>query len=216
MRGMILAAGRGARMGDLTSHTAKPLLRVAGRCLIEYAIESLVRANICEIVINISWCAEQIKNQLGDGSNYGAEFVYSFEPIALETAGGIVQALPLLGPEPFAVMSSDIITDYPIDQLKKSLKSQAHLVLVNNPDFKLVGDFSLKNKQIVVEKNNPFTFASFGIYHPDFFAECVPGKLLLGDILRKKINEQQVTGEVYFGKWFNVGTPEILQEVSAF
>lgn len=214
MRGMILAAGRGERMGELTHHTAKPLLQVNGRCLIEYAIASLVQANIREIVINLSWHAEQIKQYLGNGNQFGADIIYSHEPVALETAGGIMQALPLLGSDPFVVMGADIITDYPVAQLKKSLYLQAHLVLVKNPDFKLQGDFSLnkKNKQIFFGEKNPFTFASFGIYHPDFFAECLPGYLSLMEVFREKIKQQQMTGEIYTGRWFNIGTLKQLVE----
>src|SRR5437868_3465740 len=112
-RAMILAAGRGERMGELTLNTPKPLLRVDGRYLIEYGIESIKNAGIKEIVINISWHAEKIKAALGDGSQYGVNIIYSEEAERLETGGGIFKALPLLGSEPFLVMSSDIITDYP-------------------------------------------------------------------------------------------------------
>lgn len=215
MRGMILAAGRGVRMGSLTEKTPKPLLKAAKKYLIEYSIDALVRADVREIVINVSWHADLIKQTLGDGSRFGATFYYSKEPEALETGGGIFQALPLLGDEPFIVLSSDIITDYPLKNLPKEPDGLAHLVLVNNPDFHPRGDFILCDKKVDYADENPYTFANIGLYRPALFAECKPGKFRLGDLLKSAMKKSVVTGEHYAGVWHNVGTPADLDKFSA-
>lgn len=210
MRAMILAAGRGQRMGELTLTTPKPLLRVAGRYLIEFAIDSLKRANITDIVINVSYCAEQIKNALGDGSRFGVNIQYSEEPERLETGGGILKALPLLGDEPFIVMSSDIITDYPIEQLICDTNVLAHLLMVKNPHYHPRGDFGFTGNKLSLTATPTFTFASVGSYHPNLFAKRVPGFFRLTDLLIPAIEREQVTGEEYQGTWLNIGTPEDL------
>ena len=148
MRAMILAAGRGKRMGALTQHTPKPLLKMGDNYLIEYSIANLVRAGIKNIVINISYQGEQIKTALGDGKRYGAAISYSEEAERLETGGGIFNALPLLGNEPFLVVSSDIITDYALTTLPKQPDGLAHLVLVSNPVYHPDGDFGLANGRV--------------------------------------------------------------------
>ncbi|HSW94269.1 MAG TPA: nucleotidyltransferase family protein [Gammaproteobacteria bacterium] len=213
MRGMILAAGRGARMGVLTEKTPKPLLKAGKKYLIEYSIDALVRANVRDIVINISWHADLIKQTLGDGSRYGARFYYSEEPEALETGGGIVKALPLLGDTPFIVLSSDIITDYSLNNLPKEPDGLAHLVLVNNPVFHPRGDFNLHDKTLDYSEQNSFTFANVGLYRPALFAGCEPQKFRLGDLLKKAVKKSEVTGEHYEGVWHNVGTPADLEQV---
>jgi len=213
MRGMILAAGRGVRMGALTEKTPKPLLKAAGKYLIEYSIAALVAADVRDIVINISYSADQIKNTLGDGSRYGATFYYSKEEEALETGGGIFQALPILGDAPFVVLSSDVIMDYPLKKLPREPEGLAHLVLVDNPVFHPRGDFCLDDSRIFFEEKNTYTFANVGIYRPELFAHCEPGKFRLGDLLKKAVKESQVTGEHYRGVWHNVGTPEELKRI---
>lgn len=215
MRGMILAAGRGIRMGALTDKTPKPLLKANGKYLIEYSIESLVAAGVREIVINICYFADQIKQALGDGSRYGAVFYYSEEKEALETGGGIFQALPLLGDQPFIVLSSDVITDFPLQQLPSEPLQLAHLVLVDNPSFHPRGDFSLNQAKIYYEDINPFTFANIGIYRPELFAHCKPGRFRLGDLFQQAVKNLQVTGEHYRGVWHNIGTPEDLKKWGA-
>ncbi len=213
MRGMILAAGRGQRMGELTANTPKPLLRVAGHYLIEYSIFSLQKIGIQEIVINICYRGEQIKSALGDGSRYGVTFHYSEEQAALETGGGVFQALPLLGTEPFIVLSSDIITNYPLKNLPKEPHQLAHLVLVDNPAFHLCGDFNLQNGTLSYSSQNQFTFANIGIYRPELFRDCKPGHFRLGDLLKQAVTTSQVTGEHYRGIWHNVGTQNDLNAV---
>ncbi len=213
MRGMILAAGRGVRMGALTEKTPKPLLKVAGKYLIEYSIASLIKRGVRDIVINICYHAEQIKNALGDGSRYGANFYYSEEKEALETGGGIFQALPLLGDQPFIVLSSDVITDYPLQHLSSDVSQLAHLILVDNPVYHPRGDFCLRDSTIYCAEQNEFTFANVGIYRPEIFANCQAGKFRLGDLLKEAVKKSQVTGEYYQGVWHNVGTPEDLSLV---
>jgi len=206
-RAMILAAGRGERMGELTAQTPKPLLRAGGRYLIDYAIQNLKQAGIKEIVINISYRAEQIKSALGDGSHYGVNIFYSEEAERLETGGGIFQALPLLGDEPFLVVSGDIITDFPLQQLPQHLDGLAHLVMVPNPAWHPHGDFGLHEGRLVLPADAKFTFGNIGVYHPALFANCQPGHFRLASLLNPAIEAGQVTGELYQGKWHNVGTP---------
>ncbi len=212
---MILAAGRGVRMGALTEKTPKPLLKFADHYLIEYSIASLLHAGVRDIVINICYHAQQIRDALGDGSRYGARFFYSEEKEALETGGGIFQALPLLGNEPFIVLSADVVTDYPLQKLLDKPEKLAHLVLVDNPAFHPRGDFCLRDSVVYCAAQNEFTFANVGVYRRELFADCSPGKFHLGDLLKKAIRDSQVTGEHYRGVWKNVGTPEELKKTES-
>jgi MurNAc alpha-1-phosphate uridylyltransferase len=211
---MILAAGRGERMGELTASQPKPLLKVHGRYLIEYAIQALTKASIDQVVINVSYHAEQIKQALGDGSRYGVQIHYSEESERLETGGGIYQALPLLGSEPFIVVSADVITDYSLSSLSLHPKSLAHLVLVENPTYHPKGDFGLIDNRISYDSLTKGTFGNIGIYRPELFAECKPGRFRLGDLLKKAIHEEKLTGEYYRGLWHNIGTAEDLCEIN--
>lgn len=215
MRGMILAAGRGARMGMLTEDVPKPLLRVGGNHLIEYSIAALKKIGITDIVINIAYRGEQIKQTLGNGARYGVTLHYSEEQEALETGGGIYQALPLLGTEPFIVLSGDVVTDYPLQNLPKEPKGLAHLVLIDNPIYHPQGDFCLAGEKIYRGSETALTFSNVGIYRPELFADCQPGKFRLGTLLQEKIAEEKVTGEYYRGLWYNVGAPEDFQQISA-
>jgi len=205
-RAMILAAGRGERMGELTASVPKPLLRVNGRYLIEYAIASIKQAGINEIVINLSWHGDQIQAALGNGSEYGVNIFYSEEPERLETGGGILKALPLLGSEPFIVMSSDIVTDYPLEKLPKTLSGLAHIVMVDNPLYHIHGDYGLQNEKVMLQANKTFTHANIGVYSPDLFRGCTPGHFRLTQVLNPAIVADQVTGEHYQGHWRNIGT----------
>lgn len=214
MRGMILAAGRGERMGMLTADVPKPLLRVNGSYLIEYSLRSLANAGIREIVINISYRGEQIKHALGDGSRYGVHIHYSEEITALETGGGIYQALPLLGSEPFIVLSCDVMTHFPLEKLPFNPVGLAHLVLVDNPVYHPVGDFCLRENQVYYGTGPTFTFGNIGVYRPELFAHSQPGKFRLGDLLREAIQQNKVTGEYYSGVWHNMGTPADLDAIN--
>lgn len=215
MRGMILAAGRGSRMGDLTDTIPKPLLRVGDYYLIEYAIAAMVKADIREIVINVSYRPEQIKLALGNGDRYGVRILYSEEKERLETGGGIFQALPLLGDEPFVVMSSDIISEYALKKLPQEPEGLAHLILVDNPEFHPQGDFCLNGQHVYCEGAATFTFSNIGVYRPELFAECIPGHFPLAPVLIEAIARKQVTGEYFAGQWFNVGDVEQLNRAMA-
>ncbi|HID49023.1 MAG TPA: nucleotidyltransferase family protein [Chromatiales bacterium] len=211
MKAMLLAAGRGERMRPLTDTMPKPLLEVAGKALIEYHLEALHRAGIEEVVINHAWLGEVIETRLGDGRRYGLHLVYSPEiPAALETAGGIIQALPLLGDAPFLVINSDIWTDYPLRHLPREPDGLAHLVLVDNPPQHPAGDFHLEDGRVHAEGEPRLTYSGIGVYRPDLFAGLAPGVRPLAPLLREAMQAGQISGEPYSGAWFDVGTPERL------
>lgn len=215
MRAMILAAGRGKRMGKLTELLPKPLLHVGGHYLIEYNINQLKRAGIKEIIINVAYRSEQIKQALGDGRQYGINILYSEEKEPLETGGGILNALSLLGNKPFIVISSDIVSDYPIKNLFLTEDHLAHLIMIKNPLYHPDGDFGFKENKLDLHAKPAFTFGSMGIYHPDLFADCKPGYFRLADVLKPAILKGKVSGECYTGLWYNIGTKEDLEEANA-
>ncbi|BAZ95228.1 nucleotidyl transferase [Thiohalobacter thiocyanaticus] len=212
---MILAAGRGERMRPLTDHTPKPLLPVAGRALIDYHLEALARAGLREVVINHAHLGVQIEAALGNGSRHGLRISYSPEPEgALETGGGILQALSKLGPDPFLVINGDIWTDYDYARLPQRLDGLAHLVLVDNPPQHPDGDFHLHTDGRLRETGGVrLTFSGIGVYHPDLFTGCEPGRFPLAPLLRRAIAQGQVSGEHFTGRWVDVGTPERLREL---
>lgn len=214
MRAMILAAGRGERMGVLTTQTPKPLLRVGNHYLIEHTLASLKRAQIDHVVINVSYLGDAIMQALGDGSRYGLHITYSPEATRLETGGGILQALPLLGDEPFLVLSSDVITDFRLQGLPSFLDGLAHLVLVDNPDFHPHGDFGLLDGHVNMQATPKLTFGNIGVYHPDLFKNVTPGHFPLSKLLFPAIEAGKVTGEFYKGLWFNVGTAADLADMN--
>ncbi len=212
---MILAAGRGERMRPLTDVIPKPLLKVGSHSLIEHNILAVVRAGISEIVINVAYRAEQIMEALGDGERYGAQISYSIEkPGELDTGGGVYKALPLLGEAPFLIINSDTWTDYSLKNLLSQPTKLAHLVLVPNPEHNPQGDFGLEAELVSLEPPR-YTYAGIGVYHPDLFCECKLEKFSLIAPLTKAIAQLQVTGEMYTGKWVNVGTSEQLFALSA-
>ena len=213
MKAMILAAGRGDRMRPLTDTVPKPLLKAAGKALIQYTIEKLVAAGFTELVINVAYLGEQIIQTLGDGSQFGAQIVYSREAEALETAGGIIQALPLLGCEPFLVVNSDVACDFPLETLKESPKGLAHLVFMPNPEHHPNGDFSLDNQGIVhLDGENKSTFSGSGVYKPELFAGIPEGKLKLRPVLENAITQGLISGEKFSGFWMDIGTVERLRD----
>jgi MurNAc alpha-1-phosphate uridylyltransferase len=216
MKAMILAAGRGERMRPLTDHTPKPLLPVGGKRLIEYHLEGLVAAGFNDIVINHAHLGAQIEAALGDGSGYGAKLHYSPEPPgALETGGGIFQALPLLGDGCFVVVNGDVWTDYPFSQLPRQLAGLAHLVLVDNPPQHPHGDFALSAGKVQSEAIEKLTFSGIGVYHPALFHTCQPGAFPLAPLLRNAMQAGQISGEHYRGAWHDIGTPERLAALDA-
>jgi MurNAc alpha-1-phosphate uridylyltransferase len=215
MKGMILAAGRGERMRPLTDHTPKPLLKVGKKPLIVYHIERFKQAGIDDIVINIAHLGDRIIEALGDGRKWGVRITYSDERAegGLETLGGIVKALPILGNEPFWVINGDVFTDFSIHCNAEIPQSGAYLVLVPNPPHNPQGDFDLFGKKVVDRRR--YTFAGIGRYDPDFFKGIEYGKAPLAPLLRRAMREGRVYGELYEGVWTDVGTPERLKALDA-
>lgn len=224
MKAMILAAGLGTRMRPLTDHLPKPLLEVGGKPLVLWHIEALARAGITDLVINTAWLGDKLEAALGDGQRYGVSIRWSHEGEPLETAGGVVKALPLLGASPFLVVNGDIWLRYDFRALRQRLAAmdgQAHLVLVNNPAHNLRGDFALEadritpatTLQVANDGEHRFTFAGLSVLHPDLFAGLPEGKRALAPLLREAIAAGRVTGEYFPGPWVDVGTPERLAEL---
>lgn len=211
MKAMLLAAGRGERLRPHTDHKPKPLLEVKGLPLICHHIEALKSVGINEMVINVSWLGEQIRDRLGDGSSMGVDIEYSPEAEALETAGGIIQALPKLG-ERFIVINADIFTDYDFSRLLKQ-SSDAHLVLVANPNHNADGDFGLHNGLVSNQASPRYTFSGISCYRRAFFDGLKPGKLPLAPLLREAADENRVSGEIHEGAWTDVGTIERWREI---
>ena len=214
MKAMILAAGRGERMRPLTDHTPKPLLQAGGKPLIVWHIERLAQAGFRELVINHAHLGRQIEEALGRGERWGVRISYSDEAEALETAGGIAKALPLLGDRPFLVVNGDVYTDYDFQRLRSQPMEgvAAHLVLVDNPPQHPVGDFGLADGKLVEQGEERLTFSGIGVYRPEFFASVAPGaRAKLAPLLFAALASGQVTAEHYRGVWVDVGTPERLQ-----
>lgn len=216
MRAMILAAGRGERMRPLTNNCPKALLEVNGKPLIQYHIENLARQGISEIIINHGIMGDQIEERLGTGKQFGADIIYSAEGnTPLETGGGIYQALPLLGDMPFIVVNADVWTDFAFGQLPDDPPGLAHLVLVDNPEHHPAGDFVLSGKHIKNTGPQKLTFSGIGVYRHELFKGCKAGVFPLVSILRKAIDDEQVTGEYFQGVWADVGTPERLKSLQS-
>ncbi len=216
MKAMILAAGRGERMRPLTDHTPKPLLTAAGKALIEYNIENLVAAGFTELIINIAHLGDQIKYYCGDGTRWNASIIYSDEgETALETAGGIAKALPLLGDQPFLVLNADIVCNYPLADLRKREIDLAHLVMINNPQHHPEGDFAINAKGLLSDQEpNKLTFSGIGVYHPQLFYDIPAAPLKLKPVLNRAIQQQRISGEKFSGLWMDIGTPERLQRLA--
>jgi MurNAc alpha-1-phosphate uridylyltransferase len=216
MRAMILAAGRGERLRPLTDTTPKPLVEAGGKPLIAWHLEALAAAGFGEVVINVSHLCEQIETVLGDGETWGLQIRYSQEPPgALETGGGIQQALPLLGNGPFLVVNGDIWTDFPLAALRAVKSDYAHLVLVPPPDHSN-GDFCLNAGRIANHGEPLHTFSGIAVYHPRMFRDCAPGRYSVVPLLQQTIDNHLVTGELHTGRWFDAGTPERLQTLGRF
>ena len=220
MKAMILAAGRGERMRPLTDTTPKPLLKAGGKPLILWAIARLQRAGVTDLVVNVSHLAGQIEQALGNGTTYNVRITYSFEQEALETAGGIAWALPLLDEQPFLVVNSDVYSDYDFAALAAraqtlTARQPAHLVLVNNPAHHPQGDFGLRDGVVVAVEPRQ-TFSGIGAYHPALFAGITRGdKARLAAQLAQAIAEGRVSGEHFRGVWNDVGTPARLAQLDA-
>jgi N-acetyl-alpha-D-muramate 1-phosphate uridylyltransferase len=217
MRAMIMAAGRGERMRPLTDTRPKPLLEVGGKPLIQYHLEALAQAGIRDVVINLAWLGELIRRALGDGQRFGVQIHYSEEPDgALETGGGILAALPLLGPGPFLVMSGDIWSEFPLGSCIDRLASgdMAHFVVVPNPEFHARGDFGLEGGRLL-DRAPRYTYANIGVMRAEFFAGRQPGRFALAPLMFEWIRQDRVSGELYHGRWHNLGTPAQLQQLDS-
>lgn len=225
MKAIILAAGRGERMRPLSDRMPKPLLRAGGASLIEWQVRRLAQAGIGEIVVNVSHLAEQIVAALGDGARFGVRIHYSHEPQALETAGGIVQALASLGDSAFVAVNADIYCEYPYAGLRAAVERldrkqpewSAYLVLVDNPPHHPQGDFALgADGAVSAVPAKRLTFSGIGAYRPSFFAGIVPGtRRALGPMLYEAAACGRVRGERFGGRWIDVGTPERLAQLQA-
>lgn len=220
MKAMILAAGRGERMRPLTDHLPKPLLTVNGVPLIQYHIEKLANIGVKDIVINIAWLAEKLVEYMQDGRQFGVNIHYSKESgRALETAGGIIKALPLLAEcdDPFLVVNGDIFIDYDFSSLPTLTENQtAHLWLTQNPLHNTNGDFSLIDGLVRDASNSStnYTFCGIGLYRPSFFESYLNCKVMpLAPLIRDAISENRVAGSILQGKWTDVGTPERLERL---
>ena len=219
MKAMILAAGLGNRMRPLTLHTPKPLLEVGEKPLIVWHIEKLQKIGVTEIVINTAWLGEKLANALGDGSQFGVKILWSHEGEGLETAGGIINALPLLGDEPFILVNGDIWTTMDFASLLDVQlgEQQAHLVLVENPPQHLKGDFILHNGLAYTfeqeQLGEALTYSGIAVLHPRMFVGLENGKRPLAPLLKQAMQQQQVSAEKMQAVWVDVGTPERLQQL---
>jgi len=216
MRAMILAAGRGERMRPLTDSLPKPLLEVRGKALILYHIEKLAKNGFKEIVINLAHLGHKIPELLGNGSKWGVKILYSDEREsgALESAGGVKKALPLLGKGTFLVVNGDVFCDYEFDSTFELGKKMAHLVLVPNPQHNPKGDFGLDGADILNEATNMYTFSGIGYYNPKLFDNIPEEKSPLAPLLRDAIAKKEVSGELFTKTWHDVGTPKRLKEIN--
>lgn len=203
-------------MRPLTDRVPKPLLPVAGEPLIVHTIRRLSAAGISELVINLAHLGERIEEYLQQGAQWGVNIRYSREPEALETAGGIIQALPLLGDDPFLVVNGDIWTDFDYSLLGNRLLGEelAHLVLVDNPPHHPDGDFCLEGDRLTEVRGRRLTYSGIGVYSPTMFKGIAPGKHALAPILHNAIGRSRLGGEYYAGRWWDIGTPQRLDELS--
>jgi MurNAc alpha-1-phosphate uridylyltransferase len=229
MKALIFAAGKGERMRPLTERTPKPLLIAGGKSLIVWHLEKLATLGVRDVVINTAWLAEQFPATLGDGSRWGLRLHYSYEGVEpLETGGGMLHALPLLGDEPFLAINGDIWTDYDFARLPREPTGLAHLVMVANPDHNARGDFVLDDGgHIHSDGDRKLTFAGIGVYRPELFADW---RAVIGDtdgaketqprfgltpLLRAAMAHSQVSGELWHSAWSDIGTPQRLVQLDA-
>ncbi len=208
---MILAAGRGERLKPITDFIPKALCTVHHIPLIEYHVTNLSQAGFGRVIINHAYLGWKIRQHLGNGARWGIDICYSPEPPGgLETGGGIVNALPLLGKDPFLTVNADIFTDFNFATLHLPNASLAHVVLVDKPAYLPEADFGLSKDMHLENADRLYTFAGIACYHPILFSDLAPGRFSVTPLLRKLANNQQATGEVYHGQWMDIGSPERL------
>jgi len=228
MKALIFAAGLGERMRPLTDATPKPLLAVGGKRLVEWHLEKLAALGITDVVINTSWLADQFPQQLGDGSAWGLRITYVYEgPTPLETGGGMWNALPLLGDQPFLLVNGDVWTDYDFARLPREPSGFAHLVMVDRPPQATHGDFALDGNGFVRDDGDRrLTYSGIGVYRPQLFdgwRDTVPTpsivdgkpKFALAPLLRARMAGGGISGEHHPGRWTDVGTPQRLAQLDA-
>lgn len=217
---MILAAGRGERMRPLTDNLPKPLLKVRGWPLIVHHLRNLQAAGVKHVVINHAWQGDKLVDYLGDGQAFGLQIHYSAEPQALETAGGIIQALPQLrelsnAHDNFIVVNGDIFTDIDFTQLPTQVDYQSgHLIMVDNPTHHLSGDFALQHGQLCINASPKLTFSGVAVYHFSMFDALPKGKRALAPVLFDAIEHGRMSGKKHSGYWFDIGTPERLEMIN--
>jgi MurNAc alpha-1-phosphate uridylyltransferase len=216
-RALIFAAGKGERMRPLTLHTPKPLLEVGGKPLIVWHIEKLAALGVTDIVVNTAWLAARFPEVLGDGTRFGVRLHYSYEgEEPLETGGGMLHALPLLGDAPFIAVNGDIFTDYDFAQLPGEPAGRAHAVLVAMPAFRRAGEFErLATRLLPGDDGTPHTFAGIAVYRPEFIAHRAPGRFSVLPDLIDCAQRGLLTVERLGGEWQDIGTPERLAEFDA-
>jgi len=216
MKAMVLAAGRGERMRPLTDTTPKPLLKVAGRPLIEYHLRRLAAQGVREVVINLSWLGDQIRAALGAGERFGLTIAYSEEgPVPLETGGGIFHALPLLGASPFLLINADVWCDFePARLAPLASGALGRLLLVPNPPHHPRGDFALEGERVVAQAER-YTYSGIALIDPELFAGCTPGRFALKPLLDRALAAGRLYGTLYGGDWFDVGSAERLAALEA-
>jgi len=211
MRAMVLAAGRGERMRPLTDTVPKPLLEVRGKPLIVHHLEKLSRLGVKDVVINLAWLGDRIRAALEDGAKWNLRIRYSDEgDEALETGGGIFKALPWLGTEPFLVVNADVFSDFDFGTLQIAPGAWAQLMLVPNPPQHPKGDFALADGRVLEQGGPTWTYSGFGLYRPDLFEGCTPGKFALLPLFQRAIRAQRLHAQTYSGLWNDVGTIERL------
>jgi MurNAc alpha-1-phosphate uridylyltransferase len=229
MKALIFAAGRGERMRPLSDTLPKPLLEAGGRRLIEWHLQKLAAVGIVDIVVNIAHLAERFPELLGTGNRHGVNIAYSHEgDMPLETGGGMLHALPLLGEDPFVLVNGDIWTDYDFARLPRKPASLAHLVMVDPPAHSRSGDFALDDLgHLQPDGDSLLTYAGIGVFHPTLLANWravighppgareTPPRFPLAPILRARMRDGKITGEHFRGQWTDVGTPERLAELDA-
>jgi len=218
MRAMILAAGRGERLRPLTDSTPKPLIEIAGQTLIERHLQKLALAGFHEVVINLAYLGDMIRETLGDGSRWGLNIRYSQEPEgALDTGGGIFKALQMLGDSPFAVINGDVYSDYPLARLRSIKCSHAHLILIPNPEHNPAGDFVLQggyiSKAAASDDGRSHTFSGISVYHPRFFNSASQGRFSVVPLLFAAAKLRRLTGEIHRGNWHDIGSLERLEKL---
>ena len=226
MKALIFAAGRGERLKPLTNHTPKPLVQVHGKPLIQYHIEALLKAGITDLVINVSWLKEQIINfvselcSLNQFKSINVQFSIEAD-YPLETGGGMLKALPLIGDEPFVVVNADVFTDFNFGQIGNLGPNQlVKLILVNNPDHNSDGDFSLLNDRLILKstQTDNYTYAGIGLYHPKLLAkplnnQAFPEIFSVVPHIKAAIKTQQAGAQLHIGQWHDVGTLERLRNL---